>query len=47
MPSRPDDIGRLHHDHTPEDLVSEHDLWQHQDVGVPSARVAEPMDLKW
>jgi hypothetical protein len=43
----PDDIGCLHHDHVTEDLVSDDDLWKHQDVGVASARVAEPMDLKW
>jgi hypothetical protein len=44
--SGPDDIGRLHHDHITEDLVSDHDLWEHQDIGVAGARVAEPMDLK-
>jgi hypothetical protein len=45
--SGPDDIGRLHHDHIAEDLVSDHDLWKHQDIGVASTQVAEPMDLKW
>jgi len=45
--SGPDDVGRLHHDHVTEDLVSDHDLGKHQDIGVASARVAEPMDLKW
>ena len=44
--SGPDDIGCLHHDHVTEDLISDHDLWKHQDIGVASARVAEPMDLK-
>jgi hypothetical protein len=45
--SGPDDIGRLHHDHIAEDLVSDHDLWKHQDIGVASTQVAEPMDLEW
>jgi hypothetical protein len=45
--SGPDDIGRLHHDHVTEELVAEHDLWEHQDIGVAGARVAEPIDLKW
>jgi hypothetical protein len=44
--SGPDDVGHLHHDHVTEDLVSEHDLGKHQDIGVASARIAEPMDLK-
>jgi hypothetical protein len=44
-PSRaPDDVGCLNHDGVAEHLIADHNRRQHQSVGVPGARVAEPVD---
>ena len=38
------DVGCLNHDDIAEHLVADHHRWQHQDIGIPGARVPEPMD---
>jgi len=42
--SAADNVGCLDHDGVAEHLVANHDRRQHQRVGVPGARIAEPVD---
>jgi hypothetical protein len=43
-PSAADDVGGLDHDGVVEHLVADYDRRQHRRVGVPGARIAEPVD---